>query len=189
MKIYTKKGDKGTTQLIGGTRVPKHHFRIEVYGTLDELLSHVGLVRDIVTDETLKKELIAIQNNLFTIGSFIAVDPEKETLANGQPRLDIPDITLKDIEDLEKAIDRMNAELPPLQAFILPGGHMFVSFCHLARVICRKAERKMTALHEQSPLNPLYLQYINRLSDYLFVLARKLSKDLQAEEIPWKPER
>ncbi len=189
MKIYTKKGDKGTTQLIGGTRVPKHHFRIEVYGTLDELLSYVGLVRDVITDPDVKNELIEIQNNIFTIGSYIAMDPGKKTLANGQPRLDIPDVEPEDVAKLEKAIDNMNRALPPLTAFILPGGHMYVSFCHIARTVCRRAERKMTALHRESPVKEIYLQYINRLSDYLFVLARKLSKDLQAGEIPWQPKK
>ncbi|NPA45627.1 MAG: cob(I)yrinic acid a,c-diamide adenosyltransferase [Chlorobi bacterium] len=187
MKIYTKTGDKGTTQLIGGTRVPKHHLRIEAYGTLDELMSFLGLLRDHLQDDALKKEIVRIQNDLFTLGTFIAIDPEKAVLKNGKPRVDIPDITAAHIAYLEQAIDRMNEQLPPMTAFILPGGHPAVSVCHIARTVCRRAERRMTALYEVSPFDDKYLKYVNRLSDYLFVLARKLMRDFGTEEIPWDP--
>jgi len=187
MKIYTKTGDKGTTQLIGGTRVPKHHLRIEAYGTLDELMSFLGLLRDHLEDDSLIQEIIRIQRDLFTLGTFVALDPDKAVLKNGRPRIDIPDLTEAHIRYLEKAIDRMNAELPPMQYFILPGGHPAVSVCHICRTVCRRAERRLTALYEVSPFRPLYLQYVNRLSDYLFVLARKLMRDLGTEEIPWIP--
>lgn len=187
MKIYTKTGDKGTTQLIGGTRVPKHHLRIEAYGTLDELMSFLGLLRDHLEDDSLIQEIIRIQRDLFTLGTFVALDPDKAVLKNGRPRIDIPDLTEAHIRYLEKAIDRMNAELPPMQYFILPGGHPAVSVCHICRTVCRRAERRLTALYEVSPFHPLYLQYVNRLSDYLFVLARKLMRDLGTEEIPWIP--
>ncbi len=189
MKIYTKTGDKGTTQLVGGTRVPKHNPRIEAYGTLDELLSHIGLLRDTITDKQMRNDLIRIQNQLFTLGTFIALDPEKAVLANGKNRLDIRDLNRDDITFLEKRIDEMNNQLPPLQYFILPGGHPTVSFCHIARTVCRRAERRMTELYALQAFDDKYLQYVNRLSDYLFVLARKLSSDLQATEIPWKPEK
>ncbi len=189
MKIYTKTGDKGTTQLVGGTRVPKHHLRIEAYGTLDELMSHIGLLADSVSDENLRAELREIQKKLFTLGTFIALDPEKAVLKNGKKRLDIRDISDDDIAFLENRIDAMNAGLPPMQYFILPGGHPVVSFCHIARTVCRRAERRMTALFESQPFDYKHIKYVNRLSDYLFVLARKLLKDLQAEEIPWIPEK
>lgn len=187
MKIYTKTGDKGTTQLVGGTRVPKHHLRIEAYGTLDELLSHIGLLRDSITDTNIQNDLISIQNQLFTLGTFIALDPEKAVLANGKKRLDIRDLEQDDISFLEQRIDAMNKDLPPLQFFILPGGHPTVSFCHIARTVCRRAERRMTELYAAQPFDDKYLQYVNRLSDYLFVLARKLSLDFKVKEIPWKP--
>ncbi len=187
MKIYTKTGDKGTTQLIGGTRVPKHHLRIEAYGTLDELMSFLGLLRDHLEDDSLIQEIIRIQRDLFTLGTFVALDPDKAVLKNGRPRIDIPDLTEAHIRYLEKALDRMNTELPPMQYFILPGGHPAVSVCHICRTVCRRAERRLTALYEVSPFRPLYLQYVNRLSDYLFVLARKLMRDLGTEEIPWIP--
>ena len=188
MKIYTKSGDKGTTQLVGGTRVPKHHLRIEAYGTLDELLSYMGLLRDLVPAKNDKDDLMKIQNQLFTLGTFIALDPDKAVLANGKKRLSMRDISQEDIRFLEKRIDAMNEALPPLQYFILPGGHPVVSTCHIARTVCRRAERRLTELYTAKPFDDKCLQYINRLSDYLFVLARKLSKDVKAEEIPWKPE-
>ncbi len=189
MKIYTKTGDKGTTALFGGTRVPKHHIRIESYGTVDELNSHIGLLRDQQVDEKTKKSLMRIQDRLFTIGSILATDPEKARLKSGKERLNIPKIEQADIEFLEKEIDRMNEDLPEMTNFILPGGHQSVSFCHIARCVCRRAERMATALYEIEAFEEEVLQYINRLSDYLFVLARKLSKDLQAEEIKWIPQK
>ncbi len=187
MKIYTKKGDGGTTQLIGGTRVEKHHIRIEAYGTLDELMSFIGLLRDYVQNKELEEDLIKIQNELFTLGTFVALDPEKEMLKNGKKRLDIKDLSEKEIQFLENRIDRFNETLPPLTAFILPGGHPAVSVCHITRTVARRAERRLTALHAVSPVKEKYLKYLNRLSDYLFVLARKLSMDFQAKEIKWIP--
>lgn len=189
MKIYTKTGDKGTTGLLGGTRVPKHHFRIDTYGTVDELNSWIGLLRDCQENDGYKKILTDVQERLFTIGAILATDPEKEILKSGKKRVNIPGISEKDIELLETEIDEMNESLPPMTHFILPGGHQIVSYCHIARTVCRRAERKVSALNEDSPLNPIILTYINRLSDYLFVLARKLSSDLQAEEIKWVPEK
>ncbi len=187
MKIYTKTGDKGTTALFGGTRVPKHHVRIDSYGTVDELNSHIGLIRDQKIDELSKKVLINIQDKLFTVGAVLATDPEKAILKNGKKRLNIPTIAEEDILLLEKEIDRMNESLPPMTHFVLPGGHQTVSFCHIARCVCRRAERLATALYEIAPFEETTLQYLNRLSDYLFVLARKLSFDLQADEIKWIP--
>lgn len=189
MKIYTKTGDKGTTALFGGTRVPKHHIRIDSYGTVDELNSHIGLIRDQKIDEPSKKILINIQDKLFTVGAVLATDPEKAILKSGQKRLNIPTISTEDIELLEKEIDRMNESLPPMTHFVLPGGHQTVSFCHIARCVCRRAERLATALYEITPFEETTLHYLNRLSDYLFVLARKLSHDLKAEEIEWIPKK
>lgn len=189
MKIYTKTGDKGSTALFGGTRVPKHHIRIESYGTVDELNSHIGLLRDQDMAAEFKALLVAIQNHLFTVGAILATDPEKWTLKNGKERLNIPKISEADIQVLEIAIDQMNDSLPPMTHFVLPGGHQTVSFCHIARCVCRRAERLASALNEISPFQPETLMYLNRLSDYLFVLARKLSYDLQAEEIKWIPKK
>lgn len=189
MKIYTKTGDKGSTALFGGTRVPKHHIRIESYGTVDELNSHIGLLRDQDMAKEFKALLVDIQNHLFTVGAILATDPEKWTLKNGKERLNIPKISEADIQVLETAIDQMNDSLPPMTNFVLPGGHQTVSFCHIARCVCRRAERLASALNEISPFQPETLMYLNRLSDYLFVLARKLSYDLQAEEIKWIPKK
>ncbi|WP_053991839.1 cob(I)yrinic acid a,c-diamide adenosyltransferase [Mangrovimonas sp. TPBH4] len=189
MKIYTKTGDKGSTALFGGTRVPKHHIRIESYGTVDELNSHIGLLRDQEMAAEFKALLVDIQNHLFTVGAILATDPEKWTLKNGKDRLNIPKISEADIQVLETAIDQMNDSLPPMTHFVLPGGHQTVSFCHIARCVCRRAERLASALNEISPFQPETLMYLNRLSDYLFVLARKLSYDLQAEEIKWIPKK
>lgn len=189
MKIYTKTGDKGTTSLFGGTRVPKHHIRIESYGTVDELNSYIGLLRDQDTGRETKDLLIEIQDRLFTIGAILATDPAKATLKNGKERLAIPKISEKDIEKLESSIDEMNEELPEMTHFVLPGGHQSVSFCHIARCVCRRAERNATALHDIEAFDEKVLIYLNRLSDYLFVLARKLSKRLQAEEIQWIPKK
>ncbi len=189
MKIYTKTGDKGTTSLFGGTRVPKHHIRIDSYGTVDELNSYIGLIRDQEIDSHSKEILIQIQDRLFTLGAILATAPEKETLKSGKQRLNIPRITEEDINLLETEMDRMNESLPEMTHFVLPGGHPTVSYCHITRCICRRAERLTTLLNEQEPIDGLVLMYLNRLSDYLFVLARKLTKDLQVEEIKWVPKR
>lgn len=189
MKIYTKTGDKGTTALFGGTRVPKHDLRIESYGTVDELNSYIGLIRDQKIDAKTIKSLIRIQNELFTLGAMLATPPDKEVLKNGKQRLNIPKINTTSIELLETEIDAMNLELPPMTNFILPGGNQTVSFCHIARCVCRRAERISTELNENEAISSDVLRYLNRLSDYLFVLARKLTKDLSAEEIPWIPSK
>lgn len=189
MKIYTKTGDKGTTALFGGTRVPKHHIRIDSYGTVDELNSHIGLIRDQNIDQHYKDILINIQDRLFTVGAILATDPDKATLKNGKQRLNIPKISSADIQKLEDEIDLMNDALPPMTHFVLPGGHQTVSFCHIARCVCRRAERLASALNDLEPFQPESLTYLNRLSDYIFVLARKLSHDLGAEEIQWIPQK
>ena len=189
MKIYTKTGDKGTTALFGGTRVPKHHIRIDSYGTVDELNSHIGLIRDQDIDSHYKSILINIQDKLFTVGAILATDPEKSLLKNGKERLNIPKISNDDIQLLENEMDDMESQLEPMTNFILPGGHQTVSFCHIARCVCRRAERLATALNEIEPFDSNTLTYLNRLSDYLFVLARKLTKDLQAEEVKWIPKK
>ena len=189
MKIYTKTGDKGTTALFGGTRVPKQHIRIDSYGTVDELNSHIGLIRDQNINQQYKDILIIIQDKLFTVGAILATDPEKAILKSGKERLNIPKISSKDIELLELEMDAMNEVLPQMTHFVLPGGHQTVSFCHIARCVCRRAERLASALNDIEPFLPEALTYLNRLSDYLFVLARKLSSDLQADEVKWIPEK
>ncbi|MFD2550382.1 cob(I)yrinic acid a,c-diamide adenosyltransferase [Bizionia sediminis] len=189
MKIYTKTGDKGTTALFGGTRVPKHHIRIDSYGTVDELNSHLGLIRDQAIDAHYKSVLMHIQDRLFTVGAILATDPEKAILKSGKERLNIPKISEENIKKLETEIDNMNAALPPMTHFVLPGGHQTVSFCHIARCVCRRAERLAAALNDLEPIDDKALTYLNRLSDYLFVLARKLSSDLNADEIKWIPEK
>ena len=183
MKIYTKTGDQGTTSLFTGRRVAKHHIRIESYGTIDELNSYLGLLRDQDMDDHFKKMLVLIQEKLFTLGSILATEPNKDK------RLKIPRISGEDIELLEREMDQMNEELPEMTHFILPGGHPTVSYCHVARTVCRRAERMISYLHENEPVPETLLSYINRLSDYLFVLARKLSHDLNAQEIKWVPEK
>ena len=180
-KIYTKTGDKGLTSLFGGARLPKHHIRIESYGTVDELNSYVGLVRDCLKDEGLRSILKNIQDRLFTIGSNLASDPAKN--------MSTPDILPADIELLEKAIDEMTANLPPLKHFILPGGHPHISYCHLARTVCRRAERLVVALNEVEEVPPILVQYLNRLSDYLFVLGRQVTQNLGVEEVKWQPRK
>lgn len=180
MKIYTRTGDKGQTSLLGGTRVPKHHLRIEAYGTLDELNSHIGLLRDQGLSEQMVNELLEVQDRLFTLGSHLASDPEKS-------KVRIPDIGADDIAYLENAIDRMNESLPEMRHFVLPGGHSAVSICHIARCVCRRAERLVVHLAEISPVEEIVVQYMNRLSDYLFVLSRKISAEFNAIETPWKP--
>jgi len=189
MKIYTKTGDTGKTSLFGGTRVPKYHLRIEAYGTVDELNSYIGLIRDQKIDKHTKEILLKIQNGLFTLGSMLATPPEKEILKSGKERLNINKVSEESVVLLENEIDKMNESLPSMTHFILPGGHTTVSFCHIARCICRRAERIATQLSDESSINPQILVYLNRLSDYLFVLARKLTVDNQAQEIPWIPEK
>ncbi|CAM1333490.1 cob(I)yrinic acid a,c-diamide adenosyltransferase [Tenacibaculum aestuariivivum] len=189
MKIYTKTGDKGTTALFGGTRVPKNHLRIDSYGTVDELNSYIGLIRDKNSEDTLRKTLFKIQSDLFILGAMLATPTEKETLKNGKERLNIDKITEKSVVFLENEIDLMNKTLPQMTHFILPGGHETVSFCHIARCVCRRAERLSVALNEEETINNNILMYLNRLSDYLFVLARKLTKDLKVTEVKWIPEK
>ncbi len=181
-RIYTKTGDAGTTSLIGGTKVPKSHLRIESYGTVDELNSFIGLVHDHTPDEKCQAILKEIQDRLFTIGSSLACDPEKE------PRLKIPDLKDEDILLLEKEIDAMTGELPEMKSFLLPVGHVAVSTTHIARCVCRRAERCCVAMQENKmQVPPIVIKYLNRLSDYLFVLARYTGQQLQVPEHPWKP--
>ncbi len=189
MKIYTKTGDKGTTALFGGQRVPKNHIRIESYGTVDELNSYLGLIRDQKTDANTLTIITKIQHDLFTLGAMLATPPEKETLKNGKDRLNIPKINADAISLLEHEIDHMNLNLAPMTHFILPGGHTTVSYCHIARCICRRAERLTVELNTYEAIDENILIYLNRLSDYLFVLARKLSKDLRVEEEKWIPQK
>jgi cob(I)alamin adenosyltransferase len=199
LKIYTKTGDKGKTSLIGGTKVPKNHLRIESYGTIDELNSFIGLLIDQL--EALPDAGLAlpaqsdtapgqpgsyllreVQDRLFTIGASLACDPDKE------PKLKIPDLKEEDLTRLENEIDRMNEELPPMKSFILPGGHVVVSTAHIARCVCRRAERICVHMQEEGLfIEPIVLKYINRLSDYLFVAARYTAHRLHALEIPWRP--
>ncbi|RXK83042.1 cob(I)yrinic acid a,c-diamide adenosyltransferase [Filimonas effusa] len=181
-KIYTKTGDKGKTSLIGGTKVPKSHLRIESYGTVDELNSYIGLVSDHLHHPHLSAMLKEIQDRLFTVGAALACDPEKEL------KMSIPDLKEEDIALLENEIDRMTEELPAMKHFILPGGHVAVSTAHIARCVCRRAERICVAMTEQEmPVEPLVIKYLNRLSDYLFVLARYAGHIFQVAEIPWIP--
>jgi len=180
-KIYTKTGDKGETGLFGGKRLPKNHIRIESYGTVDELNAFIGMLRDLAPSKHQKSLLKEIQDRLFTIGSNLASDPDKNMAT--------PDIKESDIELLENEMDQMDESLAPLKNFILPGGHTTVSFCHIARTVCRRAERMVVALHHNESVDEIIIRYLNRLSDYLFVLGRQLSKDLNAEEIPWHPRK
>lgn len=179
MKIYTKTGDKGLTSLFGGKRVPKHHLRIEAYGTVDELNSYIGLIRDQKIDVETFNILIEIQDRLFTLGSMLATEP-------GNEKVKVPQLFEYDITLLENEIDKMNETLPEMRSFVLPGGHQTVSFCHVARCVCRRAERLTVHLAEVETVNELVVKYLNRLSDYLFVLSRKLTQDNNATEIPWK---
>lgn len=179
LKVYTKTGDKGQTSLIGGTRLPKHHIRIEAYGTVDELNSHLGLLRDVVDEPVTNTLLISIQDRLFTIGSHLAADPVKS-------KMQLPPIVEEDVVALEKAIDVITAQVPEMRSFILPGGHVYVSYCHIARCVCRRAERAVLRLAESEPVQEIHPKYLNRLSDYLFMLSRWLTLELKAKEIPWK---
>jgi cob(I)alamin adenosyltransferase len=180
MKIYTKTGDKGTTALFGGKRVSKADLRINAYGTVDELNSYIGLLRDQEVNQKRKEVLIEIQDRLFTVGSILATEP-------GNTKVKIPSLSEDDILNLEKEIDKMDAALPPMKFFVLPGGHPSVSFGHVARTVCRRAERLVIELDATERVDELVIKYLNRLSDHLFVLCRKMSHELNAEEIPWKP--
>lgn len=179
MKIYTKTGDAGSTALFGGKRVSKADLRIEAYGTIDEVNSWLGLLRAQPVNASRGEFLISIQNNLFVIGSMLAAEP-------GNSRIKVPALNPTAVTDLEEAIDRIDGALPPLRNFVLPGGNQSVSYCHLARTVSRRAERRVVALHGQEPADPLVLTYLNRLSDYLFVLARAMAHELGVEETPWK---
>jgi cob(I)alamin adenosyltransferase len=181
-KIYTKTGDSGKTSLIGGTKVPKSHIRIQSYGTVDELNAFTGLLRDQLSDAHSRELLLEIQDRLFTIGSSLACDPVKEIA------MKIPDLKESDILLLEDEIDRMNDKLPEMKSFILPGGHVSVSTAHICRTICRRAERLIVELDEKEQLDqPLIIKYLNRLSDYFFVLARWIGHLLGTAEIKWTP--
>lgn len=180
MKVYTKTGDKGITSLLGGQRVPKSDLRIDAYGTVDELNSYLGLLRDQEVNEKRASFLKEIQDRLFTIGADLATPPGKDKVKK-------PDLLPEDIEALEHEMDKMEAQLPMLTAFILPGGHQSVSFCHLARTVCRRAERIAVELASIEPTSELVIQYLNRLSDYLFVLGRKMAQELEVEEVTWAP--
>lgn len=182
MKIYTKTGDKGYTSLIGGTRVPKHHLRIESYGTVDELNSYIGLIRDQDIDAHYSDILKHVQDRLFTVGAALAADPEKSKMV-------LPDIYETDIELLEAEIDAMNEKLPPLKHFILPGGSNAISYCHVARCVCRRAERVVVHLADESAVDEKVVMYLNRLSDYLFTLARAIGFDAGVLENQWLPRR
>ena len=182
MKIYTKTGDTGTTSLLGGARVSKAHIRIEAYGTVDELNSYIGLLRDQPVNQNRKDILKTIQDRLFTLGADLATEPGKDKVVK-------PDLFESDIDLLETEMDLMDEQLPALTSFILPGGHQSVSFAHLARCVCRRAERISIALNDQEKVSPLVIKYLNRLSDYLFVLGRLMAQELNAEEVKWEPRK
>ena len=178
-KIYTKQGDKGDTSLYGGQRLEKSHVRIEAYGTVDELNACVGLLRDHCTEEDVRAFLRTVQDRLFDCGANLATPPGKD--------LPVPALRESDIQELEDAIDEYDEQLPELRHFILPGGHPTISYCHLARVVCRRAERRIVALATEEAVEPMLIRYFNRLSDYLFVLARYLGFKLGVEEVKWTP--
>lgn len=182
-KIYTKTGDKGETSLIGGTRLPKQHIRIEAYGTVDELNSHIGLLRDVTAETDFNFDvLLSVQDRLFSIGSHLAADPEKNKMV-------LPEIFEGDVTALENAIDKMEELLPEMKHFVLPGGHIHVSYAHIARTVCRRAERAVLKLAENEKVEPIIPRYLNRLSDYVFVLSRYMSQQRNASEIPWIPKK
>ncbi len=181
MKVYTKKGDSGTTQLIGGRRVSKSSLKIEAYGTVDELNSYLGLLRDQGLDEKKIQQLIAIQNNLFVIGSLLAMDKDA--------KMQLPQLPETAATDLENWIDEMDETLEPMRNFVLPGGDSAVSVCHICRCICRRAERIIVDLNTEENVNGDILTYMNRLSDYLFVLSRKIASDKDVNEVPWIPSK
>lgn len=179
MKIYTKTGDKGTTSLVGGTRVPKTHIRLEAYGTVDELNANLGLLVTYLSDEQDRHFLQQVQNRLFAVGSQLATDQEKTGLKEASV------ITCEQVEAMEHEIDRLSNLLPPLSAFLLPGGSRGAAHCHVCRTVCRRAERRILALTEQAELTAELPAYMNRLSDYLFVLSRKMNQDEKKAEIFW----
>ncbi|MFN5181645.1 MAG: cob(I)yrinic acid a,c-diamide adenosyltransferase [Bacteroidota bacterium] len=189
-KIYTKTGDAGETSLLGGTRLPKHHIRIDAYGNIDELNSFIGLIRDqfLIYKElkdcsgAYEKTLLEVQDRLFTIGSHLAADPEKN-------KIKLPEIDETDVQLLETEIDKMQEQLPEMKNFVLPGGHPSVSICHVARCVCRRSERSVIRLAENENVEEIIYKYLNRLSDYLFVLSRKLSSLTGAIESPWLPRK
>jgi cob(I)alamin adenosyltransferase len=182
MKIYTKTGDAGKSALIGGTRLPKDHIRFETYGTVDELNSWIGMVRDTMLEQDKIDLLKEVQDRLFTIGSSLACDPDKDI------SLKIPDLLESDVEFLEKSMDAINETIPPMRFFILPGGHPTISQLHVARCVCRRAERLCVHMQQIDEfIEPLVIKYINRLSDYLFCLARHMHHTLNVDEIAWKP--
>lgn len=182
MKVYTRTGDAGTTGILGGTRLPKNHIRIEAYGSVDELNAHIGLLRDHDALARYRAELITIQEDLFVLGSHLASDPEKN-------KMKLPELRPDRIEQLEMAMDALDASLPEMRNFVLPGGHPAVSQCHVTRCVCRRAERATIALAQTSFVQDTAIRYLNRLSDYFFVLSRKLTQDLDVEETPWLPEK
>lgn len=177
-KIYTKGGDLGETSLLGGSRVPKSHERVEAYGTIDELNAFIGLLRDQPMAQHYREILLQIQSDLFTAEAWVAMDPAK-------PAAGLPELREEGILVLEKEIDTMTAEMPLLNSFILPGGNPIVSCCHIARTVCRRAERTVIRLNEKQPVDKIIIRYLNRLSDYLFVLARKTGFDEGTKEILW----
>ena len=179
MKIYTKKGDEGNTQLLGGNMVKKNHIKLECYGTIDELNSFIGNIYDQEINSLYKETLLKIQNQLFNLGSCISFDGEKKNIK-------LPNITEANIETLEKEIDKMDASLPILKNFILPSGAPTASKCHIARTVCRRAERNLVALGKEEKIDPLHLKYLNRLSDYLFVLARFILMENNIPAIEWE---
>lgn len=181
MKIYTKTGDAGKTSLLGGTRVPKYHLRIEAYGTVDELNAHVGAIRSQEIGEDAVEMLLTVQDKLLTIGSNLASEPRS--------KIKIPTLSEEDVTNLERQIDGMEEELPPMRNFVLPGGHPAVAAAHIARCVCRRAERLVLHLKEENEVADEITVYLNRLSDFLFVLSRKLTKDLNVREIPWTPNK
>jgi len=182
MKIYTKTGDAGKTSLLGGSRVAKYHLRIEAYGTIDELNSHVGMLRSYGLNESVVQRLIEIQNHLFVIGAQLATEP-------GEKKVKIPKLKDADVTFLEQTIDEMEEELPPMRNFVLPGGHLAVAQAHICRCVCRRGERIVLHLNDESDVPTPIPVYLNRLSDFLFVLSRKLGQDLHVKETPWIAEK
>lgn len=182
LKIYTKTGDDGTTSLIGGTKVLKSNIRIDAYGTIDELNSYIGLLGDHCKINEISNILAEVQDRLFTIGSSLACDPDKET------KMKIPDLLDEDVLNLEGAIDQMNTVLPDMKFFIMPAGNIVVSTAHITRCICRRAERCCVQMQaEHLFIDPLVIKYLNRLSDYLFILARFIGNKMAIPEIAWRP--
>lgn len=179
MKVYTRKGDAGETSLIGGTRIKKSNIRIDAYGTVDELNSFIGVIRDSAKDKFKDEELAGIQDNLFTLGADLATDKSKS-------KMDNPILMDEDVSLLEDSIDAMDQELEPLKNFIIPGGDLTSSYCHVARCVCRRAERIAIELSENDEVDPKILKYLNRLSDYLFILARAYTAKHKGVETLWK---